>query len=434
MEPTREKIPDDQRSDLVRHLCFAGSEDLRSLLAMGEGLYTGIYLGGDLRHARAYYVYGVLDELEKAGSSIVRHQEIVADSGAFIGDRLDRNLIQALLDEQSMWIRKLTEVLTEVVLFNRTNSAEHFRHYLLTNELKRVKRSITNANDFYGCAVENYRQQESDLVAQISAIESHLTLATCWYLARTKAGSRYSGTTAKLSSFRDQLIEAMGIADRKLRFFLGLSYAQGYGGVSEQIHLNVGRVGKRVEPSDLRGGASRIFLLVVGILTQLRRMLGDRRRRGPVAKLGRSLRTSPVFKTAFEPLVRSELHVGDYVIAVGHLAQIVRIHTSPYGYRSFRVRFLVDSPMQRIIEEDCFGFWVQKLTGRAELVEDTRNLILGFSPDAKPTTRELNAIMTKTMIQMWNNAGWRERATGKLEAADAKLDEFTNRLSMDLGS
>ena len=164
---------------------------------------------------------------------------------AFTWDRFERNLLQGLLDEQSMWIRKLTEVLTEVVLFSRTNSPEHFRHYLLVNELKRVRRAITNANDFYECSVENYRNQESDLVAQITAVESNLILANCWYLAYARVGGRHSGTTAKLSSFRDRLVEAMGVADRNLRCFLGLSYDQGYGGVSEQIHLTVGRVPSR---------------------------------------------------------------------------------------------------------------------------------------------------------------------------------------------
>lgn len=87
------------------------------------------------QNPKLFYCYWILNEIEKAGTSIVRVKKIT-DSGELnqIDDKnhRHRNIVNAILDEQNMWIRKLNEILNELIFFSYIKNDLYFEHYLLT--------------------------------------------------------------------------------------------------------------------------------------------------------------------------------------------------------------------------------------------------------------------------------------------------------------
>jgi len=107
-------------------------------------------------NSRDYYIYSVLDEVEKAGISLMNYSEFILGTKAEINGhksddsnrRMERNIYSSIVDQMSVWIRKLTEILVEVIGFKKINNNNYFKHYILVHELTKNNRLKTDFN-FY---------------------------------------------------------------------------------------------------------------------------------------------------------------------------------------------------------------------------------------------------------------------------------------------
>jgi len=74
---------------------------------------------------------------------------MLSDTKFLITDRVSRNVLQATIDEQSMRIRKLKEILVETVCFGSSNMDAYYKHYLLVEEYNSCNRRKEDLSSFY---------------------------------------------------------------------------------------------------------------------------------------------------------------------------------------------------------------------------------------------------------------------------------------------
>lgn len=92
----------------------------------------------------------MLDELERAGVALMGYSEILKDtSGGNTRDRAFRNVISSIVDQEMVWVRKLTEIMANLVLFTTTNTQDYYRHLLLLSHLDYLKKVLADTKEFF---------------------------------------------------------------------------------------------------------------------------------------------------------------------------------------------------------------------------------------------------------------------------------------------
>jgi hypothetical protein len=126
--------------EFLQDALVGASDELRSALNVDE---TGFLRVAGYSHsdARAFFLYGVLDELQKSGIAISHWVELLGPGQDFSAletmDQIERVILTSVLDDQSLRMRKLVETLITLINFERTNEDDYYRHYLLLAELER---------------------------------------------------------------------------------------------------------------------------------------------------------------------------------------------------------------------------------------------------------------------------------------------------------
>jgi hypothetical protein len=68
-----------------------------------------------------------------------------------LGQRLLRNTFALVEREQALHIRRLTEILVDLINFSKTNSNVHYDHYLLYKELAEHQRRKADFDRYFNC-------------------------------------------------------------------------------------------------------------------------------------------------------------------------------------------------------------------------------------------------------------------------------------------
>jgi hypothetical protein len=144
------------------------------------------------RRYRDYLLYAVLDEIQKAATAILRWGEL------FEGDetrsdtpedaQVERIVFEAVLNEESLWTRKLVEALTTLICFQTTNEAGYYQHYLLLSSLRERRATADDLASFYACPNRNIKASVARLSEELADLEAscELDFDKTWYLARSR--------------------------------------------------------------------------------------------------------------------------------------------------------------------------------------------------------------------------------------------------------
>jgi len=143
-EPRTEETNDQRAEHRRRREFFANAplqaaEALRKALPMSEDHYRGS-VGYNQMNARAYFLYGCMDEVFKASMASMRWAEAMDmpeeelrtfEASPDAAERhMSRVLLESVIDEQAMWGRKLSELLVDLILFEASNEEDYYRIYL----------------------------------------------------------------------------------------------------------------------------------------------------------------------------------------------------------------------------------------------------------------------------------------------------------------
>lgn len=332
-----------------------GSHSIRPLLGIDE---SGFRFVAAFSHAdaRGFYLYRVMDEVQKAAVALIRWKEVLeGDQGEDPVDeeqkQLDRIILESLVDEQSLWVRKLLEVLINLINFDGTNSDEHYRHYLLYADLERTLSAAADLEEFYGCESRNLREGHSWTVDRIKKLESAgISREDCWYL--TDKPLEHMRPGGVFTSIRKRIRLALPRADSTERMAIGLSYESVFSRMSRSLHFSPLPPIEDPSLESLFVNGERIGMLGLLIIQRCHGLLGQTPG-GINEQINRVMKDDSDRLDTLSKLTTKRAEVGDIVVAGGDLAAVIAVRESDFGYESYEVEYLDARPIPGI-DTDCF--------------------------------------------------------------------------------
>lgn len=419
-------LVEDPKRDYFLDICLKGANDIRKVLGLDDASYSRVFFTAH-SHIKKYYLYGVLNEVEKAGVALMGFVELLKDTSGETHDRVSRNITQSIVDQQMLWVRKLTEIFVELILFEKL-ADEYFRHFLLVKHLDELNKIISDSKEFYGCENLNLKNQVNDAIQDIRSVESKIDTGKAWYLENKKGGGKHPGEKTQQTSFRDRLLLALPNAKPDQKLALGLTYGQLYGKSSQSLHPNHVHADPDVEAKEIEVGISQIGIISAHILILCRKLLKDRRRKGFVAQLARVFhKNTEAQKIMKDQVIRPNIKKGDFVIAYGDMGEVIQVKTSKYGYRSFKVRYLSQPPLAQIPVDEFPAIYVRLFCPRKKIVGEVVALISKATPGTKIDRKQVLSSARKTMREYWDELGGKERAYGRPELASQKIKEYLQK-------
>jgi hypothetical protein len=342
----------------------AAPADIRDQLEVDEANFRMV-AGPAHGSARDYFVYGTLDEIQKAGIAIMKWDEFlgIGEEEPDPDDPITRVVIESCTDEQRLWQRKLVEALIDLANFHATNEDVYYRDFLLLKDLQRLRSTSLDLADFYAAPSANLAWAANRTFEDIRALEDggELDLGRCWYRkTRQPLRSADAHPSSLFASVRSRLrtgLEHMTAAEKSV---VGLSYDRVFGEASRDIHFRPTATIGDVNIDAVVRGLNHVALLGLNSIVRIQRLTGL-----VPDGVNRQIRTAFDSNEYPAQLVASmsggRAEVGDFVLAYGDLGEVVAVARSPFGYESYRVRFLAERPLPDVDEDWFIAQHIQRL-------------------------------------------------------------------------
>ena len=121
-----------------------GADELRKELGLDELNFRRLAPNLN-REPKKYFLYRVLDEVQKAALKIADWKEYLSEEEP---DKLQRIDYETIIDDQQFRARKLAETLVDAILFSTTNDQAHYGDYFFLHELNECARSQEDRHEF----------------------------------------------------------------------------------------------------------------------------------------------------------------------------------------------------------------------------------------------------------------------------------------------
>ena len=405
-----------------------GAGQLRKKVRWDYNSYHFMY-APSANDAKGYYLFGVLNEVEKAGISMMQVLEFIVDSRPTdIPENLDDeqqriadNVLQSRIDEVVLWQRKMTEIMIDLVGFRGTNSQAYYRHYLTLQELASIRRTQADIKEYYGAVNQNYAHQEQDLIQRADQLAQNLDPAKCWY-AIVKNGR----ITHRLKSFEDKfktVFPKMKIAQRAVL----RTHFVSFGSQSKSLHPGSSAGSRNLKLDDVDSHLHRVGLLTLHVVVAAKDLMHIHNTKGFLKMCADLVKKNEYPTELHAKKTRPDIEVGDFVVAGGDLGQVKKVIKSKHGYKSFRIKYLETPPIPTIPEDEFIGELVSLYYKRKPVVEQVKALLVSEGvPD--PPTRTVNKAVQKTILDFWSKMGGKEIAFGKKDEGYKKMGEYVDEM------
>lgn len=370
-------------------IAMRGAVALQKALPINEETYLGIE-GSGYHEARAYYLYGVLDEVLKSATAMLRWHEFLKDPDKAAeqaikekehGAHVVRVTEEALSDEQHLWARKLTELLCDLLLFESTNTQEFYRIFLACEHLDAYLGLQRDFQEFFGCTNLNAQESIQYFIAEVKQLSRAIDLTAVWFLKNSINLDKPLGPGRLFCSTRARFKSALLKADADQKITLGVSYETAYSTPSRSIHANIGGPPMEISRKSIEATFSHIILLCTQIILQAHKLSG-------IPLIGDSQFVQKMIAesngtAALVSLSGKELDEGDIVFAYGKdLCIVTDKNKSPYGYTSYKVKHLTTPPLPEVPEDWYPARYVHLLCPQRQVREHLITIFKSQFPDA----------------------------------------------------
>lgn len=418
-----------KKHDFFIEIPMKGSNAIRKYLKMGENGYRYVASTAYREQYRDYYLYGIMDELEKAGISLMRISEFIIESKKenkpdVSSDselqRIERNIYDSIIDELSIWIRKLTEILVEVIGFKYSKEDIYFEHYLIVHDLVRNRRYFDDFKNFYAVENENIKYQVNQLETRIQTILTKVNPNRCWYAQINKKKGTVQNS---LSGFLDRINLLIPKMTAAQKLTIGGSY-QMYSSVSGNIHVTLGHRDNDPSMNDVEMHFSQISIIASHIIYVCTSILNKKPRKGFLAQINKIVKENNYPAQLHKRITNPNIKIGDFVTAYGDIAEVTKIKKSRFNYKSYRIKYLGKSPLPGIIEDEFSGRYINLFQRKTTVTKQVRDLIKKEAPDIKINNKTLLDSVRKTVTEMWEELGFKERSYGRHDLANKKIQDY----------
>jgi hypothetical protein len=354
------------------------------------------------RNSRNFLLLQILVEVQKSGLAMRRwrkqDRQTAIDRPPETLSSLDRLLLASLVDEQSLWQRKLSEGLVLLINFSSTNDLQLFCHFLLLTEIFVQQTKVRDNERFFSKANLGQHHKLDRLIAECETVRKQIgDRSKCWYLDEGDKHHR------KLASFSKQLERALTIATSFEKRALGYTYAKGFGDASGNIHLTALKPVYASLYDRFRVGFAICGVLMSSLLNrahELANVLPTGINKGLVGNHLNDVGGDPTKGAAV---------VGDLVLVEGPLlGKVEEVTTGPYGYEVYRVR-IVETPHGDAVALDWYSmFDITPFRKGADMVGDLKQMLSETQAegnpvfDPPPSDAEMEAAMREAMTMIWN--------------------------------
>jgi len=374
--------------------------------------------------ARSYYLYAVVSEVISSCMSCIRVAELMNESeeailygypkmnpgdGTISGDRVRHLFDRSIIDEFEVRFRKLQEYLCNLICLSQTNDQKYFQLFLTADAFADINYANQDISEFFGNPIENFNFQSKELLARCRALIKTLDRDKCWFLG---LGVNFDSNSHSniTSSFRQRYKMAISIATSGEKAVLGPTYKVGYGGSSKSAHALIEEYFRNFTLDDVKHTINKIPVICLNVLLKAFEIANIDYPKS-FEKLFEDARSGEVVTKGIENVTQGNLDIGDLVTtSLLDVAEIKKVHTSSYGYKSYYVQYLINPKIKEITEEwlppkyigPCL---IKKQDMRKLFTQNFAPLLGGKSADwiDKKTDFELYDYAKTAILQMARN-------------------------------
>ncbi|HSX07526.1 MAG TPA: hypothetical protein VLG11_01400 [Candidatus Saccharimonadales bacterium] len=419
------KTDEKKRHESFIDIPIKGAGQLRKRLKWSYSAYHMMY-APSAADPKGYYLFGVLNEVEKTGMSLMHASEFIVDSRPTDtavdpkddeGQRIADNILQAKIDELVLWQRKMTEIMIDLVGFNAANNEDYYRHYLVLQDLAALRRTQADIKEFYGAVNENYAHQEKRLVEQAEELAKKLKPEKCWY-AKVKNGQIKN----TLRSFEDKfkaVFPSMKVEDRAVL----RTHQVSFGSQSSSLHPGSAAGKRNLKLDDIDSQLTMAAILALHVVVRVKDLMRIHNIKGVLKACADLVKKNDYPAQMHRKATNPDIEVDDFVVVGGDLAQVIKVIKSKYGYKSFRVRYLDKPPLPTTPEDEFIGELVGLHYKNKKAVAEVKAMILKETPGVRPTKKQLNDAMRESIMHMWS-IGVKEITLGRPDEGYKKMGEY----------
>ena len=365
-----EKIPVQRnpKTDEEKNLPFSiplqiSGHLLRNLPIKGESFrFIASYSHAD---ARAYYLYAVVSEVLSSCMSCMRviswiedseeetlfgYPKMNAGNETISENRVSHLLNESVIDEFEVRFRKLQEYLCNLICFSEANEQKYYQLFFAAEALSDIRYANQDIAEFFGNPIENFNVQFIQLLDRCKALIKVSDRNKCWFL---RPGINFDSKLGQdvMSSFRQRYKKAISIATNGEKVVLGPTYKVGYGGSSKSAHALVDEYFRDYTFDDVKHAINKIPVICLNILSRVSK-IADIKCPQNFKEILDCANSGEGATQGIENVTRRNLSIGDLITTdLSDIAEILKVHTSSYGYKSYYVRYLINPKIKEISEE-----------------------------------------------------------------------------------
>jgi hypothetical protein len=340
-------------------LKFFLSAPLRSADRLMKHLYkddhfyeTATYAWVSEADAKKLFLYGICKEVLKICIALMNDKEVLEETLGGDPDRTGKIVIGSITDSQTFRIRKMIELLSLLILFDRnTKDDKEYRVFLSAENLDLALSRQEDFRELYEARViSNAQHSIDDFKKRIEEDLKKLGVTELWFIDTKKLAQQ------KPSVFRRKktlYLEALMVASADERMALGISYGRGYSRTSRSIHPLIGSHDYGKDDNSLEhivGNFSYLSTITMHVMNLAYKIAGIEDPEGIKKLMGENFEKSVAAKQISS--FSKELQIGDLVLTRWtDLVEIVEEHTSKYGYKAYKVRYLSRPPLPQYPED-----------------------------------------------------------------------------------
>lgn len=365
-------------------VAFEGGHDLRKQLKLDEVnfRYRTPY---SHKNPRDIFIYQAIDEAQKSATCLMRWKEFFSGDSTEISNlqgedtkqQVMRITEQSVVEEQSLRIRKLIEILTDSILFLNTNEDIYFMDYFYFCELYEYQKTQSDRNEFWGFKSKNSAYHIKYLREQILNLERNgLKIEKRWYLDKPKSIS--SLKDIRLSSFRARYIKISLDQNTEIVTLLAKSYLHAYG-ESRKIHFSASDTSASFNKNNPLLNSNKVAVLLVNLLLKAQEL--SRLTSLKMDKLVLGVKPDDEDTEFYKQLTTSQANIGDYVLAHRVLGKVIEERKSKYGYFAYHVQYLGVPPLKETPNDWFASFEIKRLGSKKELLENVKSVYSKYTDD-----------------------------------------------------
>ncbi len=395
-----------------KKLDFFISTPLRSANRLMKQLYTDDHFYETATHAwvgesdaKKLFLYGVCKEVIKSCVGLMNDKEFVQeipDRTKKKSDRMEKIIIGGIVDTQTYHIRKMIELLSLLILFNKnTRNDKEYRIFLSAENLDFALSRQQDFRDLYDKRnISNTQHSIDDYAKRIQEDLKELGLQQLWFLSQDKLKKIKKLEKLKPSIFESKkklFLDALLVANADERLALGISYGRGYSRTSQAVHPLLGSHDYGRGNNNMNHvitNISYLSIICMHIMHLAYKIAGINDPEGLTKIMGENFEKSEASKSISQ--FSKELEVGDLILtAWTDIAEIIEEHTSKYGYKAYKIKYLLKPPLPEFPED-----WIESSNILVRLM--TKGWIRSFfekNTNIDKMPEEIKEIWPKVMKQ-----------------------------------